>query len=75
MEAILMTRRRIVNLKHLFAALAFILLALTANASAQQPVQKVTIKSDLASPVMLENVQEKLPESVPDRVPAQRHQA
>lgn len=47
------------NLKHLFAALAFILLALTANASAQQPVQKVTIKSDLASPVMLENVQEK----------------
>ena len=54
-----MTRRRIVNLKHLFAALAFILLALTANASAQQPVQKVTIKSDLASPVMLEMCRKK----------------
>ncbi|QGN35869.1 vWA domain-containing protein [Klebsiella oxytoca] len=43
------------NLKHLFAALA--LLATTAGA--QQPVPKVAIKSELASPVVLENTQDK----------------
>lgn len=45
------------NLKHLFTALALGLLA--ASAGAQQPTPKVTIKSELASPVVLENTQDK----------------
>lgn len=45
------------NLKHLFAALTLSLLATTAGA--QQPAPKVAIKSELASPVVLENTQDK----------------
>ncbi|EBS7636378.1 VWA domain-containing protein [Salmonella enterica] len=45
------------NLKHLFAALALGLL--TTTVSAQQPAPKVAIKSELASPVVLENTQDK----------------
>lgn len=45
------------NLKHLFAALTLSLLATAAGA--QQPAPKVTIKSELASPVVLENTQDK----------------
>lgn len=45
------------NLKHLFAALTLGLLATAAGA--QQPAPKVTIKSELASPVVLENTQDK----------------
>lgn len=57
MESILKTRRRTVNLKHFFAALTLGLLATTAGA--QQPAPKVTIKSELASPLVLENSQDK----------------
>lgn len=45
------------NLKHLFAALTLSLLATAAGA--QQPAPKVAIKSELASPVVLENTQDK----------------
>lgn len=45
------------NLKHFFAALTLGLLATTAGA--QQSAPKVTIKSELASPLMLENSQDK----------------
>ena len=45
------------NLKHLFAALAMGLLATTT--AAQPPAPKVTIKSELASPLVLENSQDK----------------
>ena len=45
------------NLKHLFAALALGLLATTT--AAQPPAPKVTIKSELASPLVLENSQDK----------------
>ncbi|POT54882.1 hypothetical protein C3432_25215 [Citrobacter amalonaticus] len=45
------------NLKHLFAALTLGLLATTAGA--QQTAPKVAIKSELASPVVLENTQDK----------------
>lgn len=45
------------NLKHFFAALTLSLLATAAGA--QQPAPKVTIKSELASPVVLENTQDK----------------
>ncbi|AKE60876.1 vWA domain-containing protein [Citrobacter farmeri] len=45
------------NLKHLFAALTLGLLATTT--SAQQPAPKVVIKSELASPLVLENSQDK----------------
>lgn len=45
------------NLKHLFAVLTLGLLATTT--SAQQPAPKVAIKSELASPLVLENSQDK----------------
>lgn len=47
------------NLKHLFAALTLGLLAASASAYAEQPAPKVLIKSELASPVVLENSQDK----------------
>ncbi|KNC94194.1 vWA domain-containing protein [Trabulsiella odontotermitis] len=47
------------NLKHLFTSLALGLLVMTTGANAQEPAQKVAIKSELASPVVLENTQDK----------------
>ncbi|KFB99628.1 putative membrane protein [Trabulsiella guamensis ATCC 49490] len=47
------------NLKHLFTFLALSLQVMTTGAGAQEPVQKVAIKSELASPVVLENSQDK----------------
>ncbi|WP_081005620.1 vWA domain-containing protein [Trabulsiella odontotermitis] len=47
------------NLKHLFTSLALGLLVMTTGAGAQEPARKVAIKSELASPVVLENSQDK----------------
>lgn len=47
------------NLKHLCTTLLLGLLVAATCATAQQPDQKVTIKSELASPVVLENTQDK----------------
>ncbi|WEJ88403.1 MAG: VWA domain-containing protein [Klebsiella huaxiensis] len=47
------------NIKHLFAALTLGLLAANAGVYAQQPDQKVAIKAELASPVVMENTQDK----------------
>jgi Ca-activated chloride channel family protein len=54
------TKRKItMNMKRLFTLLAFSVASFCLDAQATQAAQKVTIKSEIASPVVLENAQEK----------------